>query len=92
MKTSSGNLVVSSKKLSGRKLADADLLIDANSTGAKVTGTMNIDGVKTRVNFTEPIGKSGKVKRKRQISTVLDEKARLAMGIDLIRALRGSNS
>ncbi|MEM9331219.1 MAG: DUF3971 domain-containing protein [Pseudomonadota bacterium] len=79
----------SSKKLSGRKLSDADLLIDANPTGAKVTGSMNIDGVNARVDFTEPIGKSGKVKKKREIRAVLDEKERKTLGIDLNPVIEG---
>ncbi|MEM7214190.1 MAG: DUF3971 domain-containing protein [Pseudomonadota bacterium] len=79
----------SSKKLSGRKIADANVLIDANPFGAKVTGSMKIDGVASRINFVEPIGKSGKVKKRREIRTTLNEKDRLALGIDLKPVIEG---
>ncbi|MEM8651469.1 MAG: hypothetical protein AAGF54_13125, partial [Pseudomonadota bacterium] len=79
----------SSKKIDGRTFSDADLLIDANPAGAKVTGTASINGVKTDVRLTEPIGKSGKVKRSRQVVSVLTEKERKALGLDLAPYLTG---
>ena len=79
----------STKKFEGRKLTGADLLVDANPVGAKVTGTMKIDGIHARVNFVEPIGKSGSVKRKREIHTTLDEEGRLALGVDLKPVIDG---
>ena len=79
----------SNRKLAGRKIADADLLVDANPAGAKVTGTMNIDGISARVDLVEPIGKSGKTKRKREVRATLDEKERLAIGVDLKPVVQG---
>ncbi|MGI9352414.1 MAG: DUF3971 domain-containing protein [Rhizobiaceae bacterium] len=79
----------SKKELAGRKIANADLLVDANPTGAKVTGTMNIDGVLSKVNLVEPIGKSGKTKRKREVRTIVNEKERLALGINLKPIVEG---
>lgn len=80
----------SSKKLAGRSVSDADILIDASPTGAQVTGTMNIDGIKSRVNMIEPIGKSGKVKRSRTVTSTLDDEGRKALGINLSPVLEGS--
>jgi len=80
----------SNKKLSGRKLTHADILIDANPSGAKVTGSMRIDGISSRVNFVEPVGKSGKVKRLREVTTVLDEKGRKALGVNLAPVVTGA--
>ncbi|MEM7067688.1 MAG: AsmA-like C-terminal region-containing protein [Pseudomonadota bacterium] len=79
----------SSKKLDGRKLSKANLLVDANAQGAKITGIMNIDGVTSKVAFNEPIGKSGKVKRKREIRTTLDAEGRAALGVNLDPVIDG---
>ncbi len=79
----------STRKLAGRVLSNADLLIDASPTGAQVTGTMNIDGIKSRVNMIEPIGNSGKVKRKRTVTSTLDKKGRKKLGINLGPVLEG---
>ncbi|MEM7291078.1 MAG: hypothetical protein AAF412_12035, partial [Pseudomonadota bacterium] len=79
----------SSKPLAGRSMASADLLIDANPTGANVTGTARVDGVMARLRLTEPIGKSGKVKRKRAVSATLDAKDRERLGFNLEPVVRG---
>lgn len=82
----------SSKPLAGRGLTDADLLIDANSNGATVTGTARIDGIKAKLKLTEPVGKSGKVKRKRIIQTTLSAKDREKLGFDLKPVVTGPMS
>lgn len=79
----------SSKPLAGRKLSKADLVIDANPTGAAVNGKASLDGVSTRLQLTEPIGKSGKVSRKRTITATLSEKDRLRLGFDLNPVVNG---
>ncbi len=81
--------VASSRKLDGRDLSNANVLVDANPAGAKVTGTMTIDGVKGRINFLEPIGKSGTVKRKREVYATLDDAARKRLGINLEPVIEG---
>ncbi|MEO0329098.1 MAG: hypothetical protein AAF217_10950 [Pseudomonadota bacterium] len=73
----------SSKKLANRAISKANLLVDANPEGANVTGTMSVDGLKSRVWITEPIGQSGTVKRKRVLKASVDEKARAKLGINL---------
>lgn len=79
----------SSKQLAGRKFTDANIVIDANPTSAKVVGFAKIDGVKAKLNLIEPIGKSGKAKRKREITASMGEDARKAFGIDLQPVVKG---
>ncbi len=79
----------SSKSMEGRTLSKADLLIDASPIGAKVSGTAAIDGVKSRIEIVQPIGKSGKVKPKRKIVATLDEKDRKKLGFDLAPVVKG---
>ena len=71
------------EKLAKRSISDANVLIDANPDAARVTGTAVIDGVKANISLVEPIGKSGKVKRLRAITTRLDDKSRKKLGFDL---------
>ena len=73
----------SSKLLDGRKFSETNILIDATPLSAKVTGTARIDGIKSKVKLVEPIGKSGKAKRSREVVVTLDEKARKELGIDV---------
>ena len=79
----------SSKALAGRKFTDANIVIDANPTSAKVVGSAKIDGVKAKLNLIEPIGKSGKAKRKREVVASMSEDARKAFGIDLKPVVKG---
>ncbi len=79
----------SSKALGGRKFTDANIVIDATPTAAKVVGFAKIDGVKAKLNLIEPIGKSGKAKRKREVVALMEEDARKAFGIDLNPAVKG---
>lgn len=79
----------SSRALAGRKFSNADIVIDASPTAAKVIGKASIDGVPARLNLIEPIGKSGKVKRKREITSRMSEKDRKAFGIDLAPVISG---
>ncbi len=79
----------STKSLEGRRIGNANLLIDANSSGAKVSGTANIDGVKSAVEIVQPIGKSGAVKPSRKISATLSEKDRKELGFDLNPVIKG---
>lgn len=79
----------SSVKLAGRKFTDANIVIDATPISAKVIGKAKIDGVQSRLNLVEPIGKSGKAKRKREIRATLGDKARKALGIDLNPVITG---
>ncbi len=79
----------SSKALAGRKFTDANIVIDANPISAKVVGIAKIDGVKAKLNLIEPIGKSGKAKRKREITASMGEEARKAFGIDLKPVVKG---
>lgn len=79
----------SSKTLAGRKFTDANIVIDANPISAKVVGSAKIDGVNARLNLIEPIGKSGKAKRKREVTASMSEGARKAFGIDLNPVVKG---
>ena len=79
----------STKALEGRKFNQANLLIDANSSGAKVSGKANIDGVLAKIDFTQPIGKSGKVKAVRKIWATLDDADRKKLGFDLSPVVDG---
>lgn len=79
----------SSRKLAGRSFTKADIVIDATPISAKVVGVAMIDGVKSRLNLVEPIGKSGKAKRKREIVATMGEDARKALGIDLDPVVKG---
>ena len=79
----------SSKELAGRKFKNANLVIDATPISAKVVGFAQIDGVKAKLNLIEPIGKSGKAKRQREVVASMDEEARKAFGIDLDPVVRG---
>lgn len=79
----------STKKLAGRQFSDANIVIEATPISAKVTGEAKIDGVKARLDLVEPIGKSGKAKRKREVTTTMSDKARKALGIDLSPVIEG---
>lgn len=79
----------SSKTLAGRKFTEANIVIDANPISAKVVGFAKIDGVKAKLNLIEPIGKSGKAKRKREIIATMGEDSRKAFGIDLNPVVNG---
>ena len=79
----------SSKELAGRKFTEANIVIDANPISAKVVGFAKIDGVKAKLNLVEPIGKSGKAKRKREITAALSDDARKAFGINLSPVVKG---
>ena len=79
----------SSKELAGRKFTEANIVIDANPISAKVIGFAKIDGVKAKLNLVEPIGKSGKAKRKREITAALGDDARKAFGINLSPVVKG---
>jgi hypothetical protein len=79
----------SSKTLAGRKFTEANIVIDANPISAKVVGFAKIDGVKAKLNLVEPIGKSGKAKRKREIVASMGEDSRKAFGIDLNPVVKG---
>lgn len=79
----------SSKTLAGRKFTEANIVIDANPFSAKVIGNARIDGVKAKLNLVEPMGKSGKAKRKREITASISEKERKAFGIDLNPVVKG---
>ncbi len=79
----------SSKELAGRKFTDANIVIDANPISASVVGSARIDGVKAKLNLIEPIGKSGKAKRKREVTASMGEDARKAFGIDLKPVVTG---
>ncbi len=79
----------SSKKLANRIISEADVLIDANSYSASVHGTALIDGVSARINLIEPIGKSGKVSRKRTVTTTLGKAELEKLGLDLNPVVNG---
>jgi len=79
----------SAKPIGGRTFAEANITIDANSESANVTGAAIIDGVKAELKLTEPIGKSGKAKRSRVASAILDNKAREKLGIKLDPVIDG---
>ncbi len=73
----------SSRKLSGRIITEADVLIDANPKGASVRGSASIDGVKSQITLVEPIGKTSDVKQSRTIVSTLQQEDRKKLGIDL---------
>ena len=79
----------SKRKLAGRMITEADLLVDATPTGASVSGTAKVDGVMARLSLSEPIGKSGQTERRRKITAVLGAEERESLGIRLSPVVEG---
>lgn len=77
-----------SVKYQNRNVADADLLIEVTPRRAHISGTADIDGLRTTLEMTEPVGKSD-FKPERLFTAVVDEKARKKMGLTLDPVLSG---
>ncbi|MGI9401763.1 MAG: DUF3971 domain-containing protein, partial [Rhizobiaceae bacterium] len=66
----------------GRKIKEADLMLDATAQSVRILGTAIVDGTQTRLDMTEPLGGSDVVSS-RNFSAVLDNAARKKMGLSL---------
>lgn len=80
---------LSSRKVAGRTIKDADVVIMANNEKATITGKATIDGIRGEVDMVEPVGKHSKVKRNRRLKTVMSEQDRLKIGLNLAPVVRG---
>ncbi|PCI05408.1 MAG: hypothetical protein COB78_02040 [Hyphomicrobiales bacterium] len=78
-----------SRKLSGRKLSNVNVLIDANPEVAWVSGTALIDGVFAKLDIVEPLGKKSSYKKSRKFAATLDAKTRKKIGLNLSPVIVG---
>ena len=65
-----------SKPVSGSKVTDANGSIKVDQTAAIITANAKLDGVPASIVMTEPIDRSGPVKRDQKIKLVLDDASR----------------
>jgi len=79
----------STRKISGRKISNATILIDANPDVAHITGSATIDGIHATLNVTEPLGKNSKQKRIRKFSATLDQATQKKVGLKLSPVISG---
>jgi len=78
----------SSKPIEGRRIANANLMIEATPTRARVNGVAEIDGVRTSMQMSEPVGTGEPAER--VFNAVLDEAARKKMGLKLAPIIAGT--
>lgn len=78
----------SSEKLFGRQISDADLVIEADRTSARINGQAVVDGTRTQLSLVEPLGGSD-VQRERKVAATLDADALSRMGISLGKVIDG---
>ena len=79
----------SSRKISGRILTNAELVIEANAEVARISGTARIDGVPSNFSVVEPTSKNSKYLRKRNLSARLDPALQKKVGLDLSPIIKG---
>ncbi|MEM7461063.1 MAG: DUF3971 domain-containing protein [Pseudomonadota bacterium] len=72
----------SNEPVFGRDISNADLMLDATAQSVRILGNAIVDGTKTKLDMTEPIGGSDVVSS-RNFSAVLDNAARKKMGLSL---------
>ena len=77
------------RKISGRNITKANLVIDANREVAWVSGTASIDGVHSKLDIVEPLGKKSNYKRSKKLSATLDEATRKKVGLHLEPIISG---
>ena len=71
----------SAAMIDGRKVSDADVVIDISPDKAVITGNSTIDGIRGEVRLIEPVGKDSKVKRKRILKARMGQKERRKLGL-----------
>ena len=77
------------RKLSGRKLSNVNVLIDANPEVAWISGTASIDGVLAKLDIVEPLGDKSSYKKSRKFVATLDDKTRKKIGLNLSPVIVG---
>ncbi|MFK5977628.1 MAG: DUF3971 domain-containing protein [Rhizobiaceae bacterium] len=77
------------RKISGRKLSNINVLIDANSEVAWISGTASIDGVSAKLDIVEPLGEKSSYKKSRKFVATLDDKMRKKIGLNLSPVIVG---
>jgi hypothetical protein len=78
----------SSEKVFGHQVKDANIQVEVTPKSARVTGNAVVDGTLTKLEMTEPLGKSGSAPV-RNFSAVLDNDARKKMGLSLETIING---
>jgi len=78
----------STSAVAGRKVSDADLVIEASPSAANITGSATVDGLPARLALIEPL--SGDSQRQRTLTLTLDDAARKRAGIDTGGILTGA--
>lgn len=69
-------------RIFGHTVSDADLSLEITPKSARISGNAVVDGTRTELEMTEPLGES-KVAAARSFSAVLDNEARKNMGLRL---------
>lgn len=73
----------------GRRVAEADLVIEATPAGVRVNGKAEIDGLATTLELKEPVGTAG-LPPERVFTAIVDDKARKKMGLTLDPVVTGT--
>ena len=79
---------VSSSAFAGRKVSNADLIIEASPATAEINGSATIDGLPAKLALVEPL--SGDRQSQRILTLTLDDAARKQTGIDTGNILTGT--
>ncbi len=79
----------SSRPVTGRNIANADVVIDISPDKAVITGDSTIDGIRGNVLMIEPVGKNSKTKRKRVLKARMGPKARKKFGVAVEPVITG---
>lgn len=79
----------SSKLITGRRISNADVVIDISPDKAVITGDSTIDGIRGNVLMIEPVGKNSRVKRKRVLKARMGPKDRKKLGVTVEPVISG---
>jgi hypothetical protein len=78
----------SKQRIFEHMISDANVLVDANPEVVRISGNAVVDGTRTRLEITEPIGAS-QIAAERNFSASLDNNARQKMGLALDNVIDG---
>lgn len=78
----------SKQSIFGHRIGKADIVLDATASSVRIVGNATVDGTRTKLDLTEPLGGSD-VASSRSFSTVLDNEARAKIGLSLDTILDG---
>lgn len=79
----------SDKPVFGRALKKANILLEITPEQIVGKGKAQIDGSYSDISFVEPLGASGKIKRKFNLSTLFTQKQLKARGLDFDPIIKG---